>query len=137
MRKDFRDMLNDPHKQIDGATGPLSRLFRKIIFDRGIGAREMEHLLQRYIDEEQRKTRKTTFDKSSTWNNLAKALVDPERMSWKTLQTAFKIFRLPRVKIVVIPTWPNGSESQHAIEITFTKKAEPAPHIDQLKEEAK
>lgn len=117
MSSEFKDLLANRFKGIEKATGALSKLWRKILFDLNITAAQSEKLIYRYL-RDARNGIASGSERSSARNNLSNELAKTD-MTWKNLMRGMKLLRPTRARVVVYFTWPNGEVTEHEVEIDF------------------
>lgn len=117
MRNDFKNLLASPFKDVQKATGPLSRLWRTILFDRRVDAAQNEALMQKYLNDP-RNNIVTGSDRSSGRNNLSDALAGVD-MTIKTLLRGFRLLSPVSVRLTATMTWKNREITEHHVDIDF------------------
>jgi hypothetical protein len=122
MSGDFKQLLAMPLKDIQKATGALSKLWRKMLFDLNITPQQSERLIHRYLRDDRHKIASGS-DRSSARNNLSNELAKPD-MTWKNFMRGNKLLAPKESKLVMIHTWPNGEKTQHEVDIEYYYDAE-------------
>ena len=89
------------------ADGVLTRLFRKIIIDRGL-AKNLMFLIDKYKREGGERAK----------SSIVTTILNPE-MTWKYFVfLIFEILKVKRMRIKIELEWPTGEISEHSIELT-------------------
>jgi len=89
------------------ADGVLTRLFRKIIIDRGL-AKNLMFLIDKYKREGGERAK----------SSIVTTILNPE-MTWKYFVfLIFEILKVKRMRIKIELEWPTGEISEHSLELT-------------------
>ena len=108
------DILAQEDKGIHAARGVLARLFRTILYERGIDGPRWEVLMQRVLDDPRSPAPRNSKDRSSLKGNLNKAFRAP-RMTWKTFEKAMRLLSPESMTFEVHLKWFNGETTIHNV----------------------
>lgn len=111
-KNNIKNTLDKPDRGLRQATGELSKLFRKILFERDIEARQWDTLMRRYLSDSGNHIPDNSRDQSTTRGNLNKEL-NKRDMTWKTFVKGLKFLGAVSVKFSVTIKWPNGTQTVH------------------------
>lgn len=107
-------LLRLKDKGVSEANNTLSRLLRSMFDSRGITPKELEQLVNQWVD---KKYAGNDKHRSSAKSNVNRALAEPS-MSWKTFSRALDILKLKRVTITIQAEWPDGKITYHQNTLT-------------------
>lgn len=129
----IRKMITSSTKKMEEATGTLSRLFRKILFDINIDLMRWDAAMKKYLADPRNRIQQNSKDISSARGNLAKALVKPD-MTWKVFVKALKFLDPLCVSLEVKIVWRNGRKTLHPITVfkdpEYNEIAEPGYELE-------
>jgi len=114
--KKVEQMLSSRTKQVEDATGALSRLFRQILLDVNLSRLRWASLMDQYIKDPRNRIHQTSKDISSARGNLAKELVRPD-MTWKVFNKAIRFLNPRNVKISITIEWHRKRTTVHEVHI--------------------
>lgn len=107
-------LLRLKDKGVSEADNTLSRLLRSMFDARGITPKELEQLVNQWVD---KKYAGNDKHRSSAKSNVNRALAESS-MSWKTFSRALDILKLKRVTITIQAEWPDGKVTYHQNTLT-------------------
>jgi hypothetical protein len=109
-------ILDDPNKEIHktyGLPGLLSKLWRRILYDRKITGYRYGVLMSMYL--ESQKSPDNPAEENQNRGNLNRQLTDP-KMSWKTLCKAFRFIRAKRIRFIVEIDYEDDTTMVHRVQ---------------------
>lgn len=95
-----------------GIGGILARLWRTILFDRGVKSSLFEMLLTDFINSARKKIPDNRVSKLFTRGNLRRELERPT-MTFKVLMKGIKLLKVVKLTVAVELEFANGSKSLH------------------------
>lgn len=104
MSKDLNKVLDSKDKNVAGSASSLTRLFRNILFEHGVGSRKWYNLSTRYFKNVGSNVNKTTRQINQDRNNLNRALAKP-KIQWSNFVTALRILRPDKIVFRVELHW--------------------------------
>lgn len=118
MSKDLKKVLDSKDKNIGTSKSSLTQLFRKILFDHGIGNQQWYNLSTRYFRGVSTNRNKTTRQINQDRNNLNRALAKP-KIQWSNFITALRILRPDEIEFTVKLRWiKRDITTIHTLEFT-------------------
>mgnify|MGYP003594290000 FL=1 len=117
MSKSLTEVVYDSDKQVGNARNALAKLFRTILLERRISHQNVDHYLQRYLNDPNNHISKNSKDRSSERGNLLKQL-GKDTITWKIFIKGLKLLRPRHIKIIVEFTGSDGDTTVHSVDLT-------------------
>lgn len=136
MKSRLHRMLNDPNKEITKVSGPLgmlSRLFRRMLSDLGIGPIQFGMLMQDYVQDSANLIPPNKKDQTVERGNLTKQLWRAQ-MTWRVFCKALKFLQLWKIDIVIKAYHIDGRETVHFDSMEFGGRAKFQDFMNKLEQ---
>lgn len=117
MPKSLKEVVYDSDKQVGNARNALAKLFRTILLERRITHQNVDHYLQRYLNDPNNYISKNSKDRSSERGNLLKQL-GKDTITWKIFIKGLKLLRPRQVKFIIEFTGQDGDKTIHSVDLT-------------------
>ena len=139
------DILRSPDKQIKrtfGGNGVLSRLWRQILLDLGIGPERFGVILQEFVTNPINGIPNNKKDQISCRGNLTKELARPQ-MTWKVFMKALRFLNIISIEITLTAKHVNATTTIHKTVVNlggrhgaynFTKDLEQPEYMEEIQE---
>lgn len=124
MANKMNKILMSPDKDVtktSGANGVLSRLFRQMVLDLGIGPSQFGSLLQDYILDARHGVPNNRKDQTSQRGNLTKEFSRPQ-MTWKVFCKALRFLQVLKIDIIIKAHHENGMTTIHSTAVDFGRR---------------
>jgi hypothetical protein len=112
------------------ATGILMPLYRKIIYDLGIGSHELALLLEQYIHDPKSRIVQSPKKRSQARGNFIKKLISKEGMSIRSFIDLVNALKVRRITISVRLEWDDREDTVHSITSEPSRSRAPPTEID-------
>lgn len=118
-RELLRQIFSSDDKAVKDARGPLSILYRRILYDLGINAQTIEQQLERWIKDPKGPVKQTTKKITQARGNYTKKMIEPT-MTWKSFMDLVMMLYPKFITIEVKLNWgtdKNGNpiETRHPL----------------------
>lgn len=127
--KPLTRMLEDPNKEIHktyGTSGLLSKLFRIMLRDLGIGGYRFSLLMEKFLNDPSNSVPANLRDRTSNRGNLNKEFSNSQ-MSFKVFCKALRFQQLVRFKLILEATHQDGTITVHEVGANLTNDEVPFP----------
>jgi len=143
MQSSMHEILNSPDKQVTktfGGNGVLSRLWRQILLDLGIGPERFGIILQDHVTNPLNGIPNNKKDQISYRSNLTKELAKPQ-MTWKVFMKALRFLNILKVEITLTAYHANTKVTEHKAKINlggrhtghlFTKQLDQSESLEEV-----
>lgn len=114
-KKNLSKIIAAKDKEINktaGAGGVLSRLWRQMLIDMGIGPVHYDMLLQRYVTDPRNGIPNNRKDQTSARGNIVKELAKPH-MTWKVFCKGLRYLAIVRFELIIKAYHYDGRTSTH------------------------
>ena len=118
-KKNLSKIIASPDKEITktaGAGGVLSRLWRQMLMDMGIGPVHYDMLLQRYVTDPRNGIPNNRKDQTSARGNIVKELAKPH-MTWKVFCKGLRYLSIVKFELIIKAYHYDGRTSSHKTQI--------------------
>lgn len=119
-------ILEREDKGASKASGVLSKIFRKSLWEVGVNATKWNKLMLQYLDDRRNRIPNNSRAKSSTRGNLTKELSKPN-MTWRNFEKGIRFLNPARAVFSLQLSWHNGNTTVHDIELLGAAKTEENP----------
>lgn len=119
-RQELIRMISSDDKAINEVKGPLSVLYRLVLFDLGIKGPVIEQQLDRWVNDPQSGVAQTTKKRTQARGNYIKKMIEPY-MTWKSFADLIMMLYPKYIRIELKLGWPgtdaagNPRETTHVV----------------------
>jgi hypothetical protein len=107
-----------------GPNGVLSRLWRQILYDLGIGPNQFNLLMHDYLSDPRNGVPNNKKDQTSMRGNMSKELWKPQ-MTWKVFLKAMRFLQLVKITFTVEAHHANGRITLHSTDVNLGHRNAP------------
>lgn len=119
-RTELIRIISRDDKAVNEVKGPLSILYRRVLFDLGIDAATLEQQLDRWVEDPNGPVEQTTKKRTQARGNYIKKMIEPY-MTWKSFVDLMMMLYPKYIRVEVKLGWPgndtagNPRETSHFI----------------------
>lgn len=119
-RQELIRIVSRDDKAINEVKGPLSVLYRRVLFDLGINAGTLEQQLDRWVNDKNGPVEQTVKKKTQARGNYIKKMIEPY-MTWKSFADLIMMLYPKYIRLELKLGWPgtdaagNPKETVHHV----------------------
>lgn len=127
MSEEISKLLNSQDKGASEATGVLSKLFRRILFDIGMRPMTWDRKMEEYLNSPRNGGSRNSRKRSSDRGNLNKELRKAD-MTWANFLKGIAFLNPIKIRFEVHCTWENKKTTIHGINVKSRTYKEDLPN---------
>lgn len=127
--KQYREIVRPIGQEIrfGGVDSVLSALFRKIIYQTGIGTARFNQLMEQFLSDKRNLIPQNIKERSSARGNLRKELLK-STMTWKVFCKGLSFLNITKFEISIRLHHANGVVTEHSEVVNLNSRNAPVPH---------